>query len=167
MKFRSYSGSFFSNAVSLWNNFITNFQNLPTLLSLKAHLVSLFRPPPKSIYGIHDPVSLRNLFQLRVGLSKLRHHKKRHGFLDTPSDQCLCKTGVEDCDHFFLVCPFYNSHRIVLRTKVNAILLNNDINHVLTTEIYLYGHGSLPDGDNRDVLLATIEFIVKSNRFSN
>ena len=153
--------------MSLWNNFITNFQNLQTLLSLKAHLVSLFRPPPKSIYGIHDPVSLRNLFQLRVGLSKLRHHKKRHGFLDTPSDQCLCKTGVEDCDHFFLVCPFYNSHRIVLRTKVNAILLNNDINHVLTTEIYLYGHGSLPDGDNRDVLLATIEFIVKSNRFSN
>ena len=60
-----------------------------------------------------------------------------------------------------------NSHRIVLSTKVNAILLNNDINRVLTTEIYIYGHGSVPDNDNRDVLLATIEFIVKSNRFSN
>ena len=102
-----------------------------------------------------------------MGLSKLRHHKKRHGFLDTPSDQCPCRTGVEDCDHFFLVCPFYNSHRIVLRTKVNAILLNNDIDQVLTTEIYLYGHGSLSDGAIRDILLTTIEFIAKSNRFSN
>ena len=162
-----YSGSFFPNAVSLWNNFITNFQNLPTLLSLKAHLVSLFRPPAKPIYGIHDPVSLRTLFQLRVGLSKLRHHKKRHNFLDTPSDQCLCKTGIEDCDHFFLVCPFYNSHRIVLRTKVDVILLNNDINIVLTPAIYLYGHESLSDNDNHDLLLATLEFIVKSNRFAN
>ena len=39
-----YSGSFFPNAVSLWNNFIVNFQNLPTFLCLKAHPVSLFRP---------------------------------------------------------------------------------------------------------------------------
>ena len=134
---------------------------------MKAHLVSLFRPPPKPIYGIHDPVTLRNLFQLRVGLSKLRHHKKRHNFLDTPSDQCLCKTGIEDCDHFFLVCPFYNSHRVVLRTKVNAILLKNGNNLVLTSEIYLYGYKSLPDNDNHDLLLATLEFIEKSNRFAN
>ena len=162
-----YSGSFFPNAVSLWNNFITNFQNLPTFLSLKAHLVSLFRPPPKPIYGIHDPVTLRNLFQLRLGLSKLRHHKKRHNFLDTPSDHCLCKTGIEDCDHFFLVCPFYNSHRTVLRTNVNGILFKNGINIVVTSEIYLYGHESLSDNDNHDLLLASLEFIVKSNRFAN
>ena len=153
--------------MSLWSNFIVYFQNLPTFLSLKAHLVSLFRPPPKSTYGIHDPVSLRNLFQLRVGLSKLRHHKKRHNFLDTPSDQCLCKTGIEDSDHFFLVCPFYNSIRTVLQTKVNGILFRNDINLILTTEIFLYGHKPLSANDNHDLLLATIEFIVKSNRFAN
>ena len=112
-------------------------------------------------------MSLRNLFQLRVGLSKLRHHKKRHNFLDTPSDHCLCKTGIEDCDHFFLVCPFYNSIRTVLQTKVNGILLKNDINLVLTTDVFLYGHKPLSTKDNHDLLLATLEFIVKSNRFAN
>ena len=40
-----YYGSFFPNAVSLWNNFIANFQNLPTFVRLKAHLFSLFRNP--------------------------------------------------------------------------------------------------------------------------
>ena len=34
--------------------------------------------------GIHDPSGLRYLFQLRVGLSPLRYHKKRHNFIDTP-----------------------------------------------------------------------------------
>jgi hypothetical protein len=28
----------------------------------------------------HDPISLRHLFQLRVRLSKLRDHEKRHNF---------------------------------------------------------------------------------------
>ena len=152
--------------MSLWNNFIVNFQNLPTLLCLKAHLVSLFRPPPKPIFGIHDPVSLRNLFQLRVGLSKLRHHKKRHNFLDTPTDQRLCNTGIEDCDHFFLLCPFYNSLRIVLQTKVNEILLKNGINLVLTSEIYLYGHKPLSVTKHHDLLSATLEFIVISGSAS-
>ncbi len=92
---------------------------------------------------------------------------KRHNFLDTPSDHCLFKTGIEVCDHFFLVCPFYNSHRIVLRTKVDEILFLNRINLVLTSDLYLYSHESLSDNENHDLLLATLEFIVKSNRFAN
>ena len=43
-----YSGSFFPNAVSLWNNFITNFQNLPTLFSLKGNLHDFFLPQWKT-----------------------------------------------------------------------------------------------------------------------
>ena len=34
----------------------------------------------KGIFGIHDPVGLRYLFQLRVSLSPLRSHKFRHNF---------------------------------------------------------------------------------------
>ena len=112
-------------------------------------------------------VPLRNLFQLRLGSSKLSYHKKRHNLLETPSDQCLCKMDDEDCKHFFLICPFYNSIRIVLKTKVNAILLKNNINCPLTNNIYLYGNESLSENDDRKLLLATLEFIVNSNRFAN
>ena len=75
--------------------------------------------------------------------------------------------GVEDCGHFFLVCPYYNSNRTVLAMNVNAILLRNGINLVLTSVIYLYGYESFPDNDNHDLLLATLEFIENSNRFVN
>ena len=74
--------------------------------------------------------------------------------------------GTEDTDHFFLFCPFYDSHRIVLRTKVNAIFSRNDLNLVLSSNLYLYGHDSLSHQDNRDILLATLEFILNSNRFT-
>ena len=162
-----FAGSFFPNAITLWNNFISSFQNFPTFLELKNHLISLFRPKTNSIFGIHDPISLRHLFQLRVGLSKLRHHKKRHNFSDTPSDTCICNNGVEDTDHFFLHCPFYNTHRVELRAKVSSILSRNDIDLNISSKLHLYGHDSLSFQDNRDILLATLEFIVKSNRFEN
>ena len=50
-----YAGSFFPDAISLWNNFISFFQDFPTFLQLKNHLISLFRPQSCSIFGIHDP----------------------------------------------------------------------------------------------------------------
>ena len=109
---------FFPNAISLWNNFITSFQDFPTFIQLKNHLISLFRPKCCSIFGIHDPISLRYFFQLRVGLSKSRDHKKLHNFADTPSNICLCKTGVENTNHYLLQCPFYNS----LRTNLKGLM---------------------------------------------
>ena len=162
-----YAGSFFPNAISLWNNFISSFQNFPTFLELKNHLISLFRPKANSIFGIHDSISLRHLFQLRVGLSKLRHHKKRHNFLDTPSDTCLCKNGVEDTDHYLIYCPFYNTYRADLKSKVSAVISRNELNFNISSNLLLYGHDSLSFQDNRDVLLATLEFIFKSKRFAD
>ena len=37
---------------------------------------------PKIVFGIHDPLGLRYLLQLRVGLSVLIYHKKIHNFID-------------------------------------------------------------------------------------
>ena len=142
------------------------FQNFPTFLQLKNHLISLFRPHSCSIFGIHDPISLRHLFQLRVGLSKLREHKKRHNFADTTSNKCLCKTGVENTDHYLLQCPFYNSLRTNLRTNVLSILSRNELNLDFSSNLLLYGHDTLSYQDNRDILLATLEFILTSNRFN-
>ena len=76
-----YKNSFFPDAISSWNNIITNFQNVPPLTSLKTHILSLIHPKIKSIFGVHDPLGLRYLFQLRMNLSPLRSHK-RHSFWD-------------------------------------------------------------------------------------
>ena len=76
----------------------------------------------KSIFGIHDPVGLRYLFQLRVSLSPLRSHKYRHNFTDTPSDICHCNEGIEDTNHFLFSCPDYAILRATLAASVINIL---------------------------------------------
>ena len=88
--------SFFPDAINSWNNIITNYQNLPSFTSLKAHILSLIRPKIKSTFGIHDPLGLRYIFQLRVKLSPLRNHKRHHNFADTPSEICECNQDIED-----------------------------------------------------------------------
>ena len=92
---------------------------------------------------------------------------KCHKSEDTPSDLCLCKLGAENTDHFFLLCPFYNSHRTILRSKVDAVLARNDITLLLSSNLYLYGHESISYQDNREIIMATLEFISSSNRFDH
>ena len=156
-----YSNSFFPDTVCSWNNIIRNFENLPTFEVLKRHLLALFCPAKKSTYDLFDPTYyLRYLLQLRVGLSCLRSHKKRHNFVDTPSDKCLCKEGVEDTSHFFLFCPFYASLRTILTASVERILQTNNVNiEGNTVNVYLYGHPLISFSDNNKILISTLEFI--------
>ena len=94
--------SFFPHAINSWNIVIRDFEDFPSLDNLKKHVLSLFRPKNRSIFGVHYPVGLRYLLQLRVSLSSLRSHKMHHNFDDTPSENCLCKEGIEDTRHFLL-----------------------------------------------------------------
>ena len=68
-----------------------------------------FRPKANSVFGIHDTIGLRYLFQWRVSLSPLSTRKLRHNFDDTPSDICSCNQGIEDTSHFLLfLSDLYN-----------------------------------------------------------
>ena len=55
-----YSNSFFPDAISFWNIIISHFETLPSLNSLKKHVISLIRPDRKSIFGLHDLSGLSN-----------------------------------------------------------------------------------------------------------
>ena len=98
-------------------------------------------------------------------MSKLRHHEKCHNFANTPSDLCLCKLGAENTAHFFLLGPFYTSHRTILRSKVDAVHARNDITLLISSNLYLYRQDSISYQDNREIIIATLEFISSSNYF--
>ena len=152
-----YMNSFFPDAVTSWNNVITHFSDVPSVDILKTHIISLIRPKKKSFFGIHDPLGLRYIFQLRVGLSSLRYHKKRHNFIDTPSDNCLCNHGIEDTHHFLFLCPFYTAQRTNLAASVIVILQKYNLNHLGNqSHLYLYGNQTINSAENREILLSTI-----------
>ena len=120
-------------------------------------MLSLIRPEAKLIYGI----------QLRVSLSSLRSHKRRHNFIDTPSDICHCNQGIEDTKHFLFSCPTYLNRRAALVVSVNEILQENNLNQLRNyLRLYLYGHASISPSDNRLILMSTIKYIKETQRFS-
>ena len=162
-----YQNSFFPDSVKSWNNVGVDFSISPTIGHFKKNIYDLIRPHPKSVYGIHDPLGLKYLFQVRVGLSALKCHKKKHNFIDTPNDWCECRASPEDVDHFLFSCHLHALPRIDLCSSVSNLLAANDLNHLINdTELYLYGHRSLNSMDNKTILLASIQFFKESNRFS-
>mgnify|MGYP001355346680 CR=1 FL=1 len=162
-----FMSSFFPDAARSWNIIMSHFETMPTFQAVKIHLVSLFRPNGKSIFKIHDPLGLRCLFQLRLGLSQLKSHKNNHKFEDTPSSLCLCETGIEDTCHYLFRCPLYAVHRATLAAKVIDILIRNNLNQLgNTVSVYLYGHHSLSENDNKSIILATLEFLKNTKRLT-
>ena len=164
-KFKS---SFYPHCLSEWNELDSEIRLAPSVAVFKKKLLSIIRPPVRSIFGIHDPEGLSYLTQLRVGLSKLNFHKFRHNFRDTINPMCPTNDGIEDTEHFLLLCPSFAIPRRDLLAGVFALLrpfgYTNVQNDVLM-QILLYGDKNFPNELNKNILLLTLQFIHKSGRF--
>ena len=96
---KRYMNSFYPDSIRSWNNIGVQYSSSNSISIFKNHILNLIRPKEKSVFGIHDPISLKYIFQLRLGLSPLKCHKRHHNFIDTPSDWCDCHCAPEDTAH--------------------------------------------------------------------
>ena len=69
-------------------------------------LLKIGRPMQNSIYNIHDPIGIKYLTSLRLGLSHLYEHKFRHNFQDCLNPFCSCSLEVKTTNHYFLHCNY-------------------------------------------------------------
>ena len=74
-----------------------------------------------SVFNIHDPVGIKYLTRLKLGLSHLNEHKFRHNFQDCLNTLCSCSLEVETTDHYFLHFHYYNDICKTLLDTVNEI----------------------------------------------
>ena len=88
----------------------------------KRRILSIIGPSTKSVFGIHDPKGLSHLTQLRVGLSKLNFHKFQHNFRDTINPMCPSNDGIEDTEHFLLLCPSFGVQRTDLLAGIYTLV---------------------------------------------
>ena len=44
-------------------------------------------------------------------LSKLNFHKFKHNFRDAVNPMCPSSDGIEDAEHFLLLCPSFDAQR--------------------------------------------------------
>ena len=165
-KFKS---SFYPDCIAEWNKLDPEIRLAPSVAIFKTKLLSIIRPPAKSVFGIHNPVGLSYLSQIRVGLSKLNFHKFNHNFRDTVNPMCPTNDGIEDTEHFLLLCPSFDIQRrdllagvsVALRPFVEIDSLSNDV----LAQLLLYGDKNFSSDVNRSILELTLDFIHKTGRF--
>ena len=82
---------------------------------------------------------------------------------------CPTNVGIEDTEHFLLLCPSFDVQRrdllagisVELRPFVDINSLPNDV----LVQILLYGDKDLSNEINKNILELTLDFIHKTGRF--
>jgi len=157
---------FFPNAIQEWNNLDPIICNSESLSIFRRRLLSFIRPASKSIFNIHDPMGLKMLTRLRLGLSHLSDYKFRHNFQDCINPLCSCSLEIETSEHFLLRCHHFSDIRTTLLNKVSSIISGfSSLSDFSKTNKLLYGDDKLSFNDNTQLLKATINYINMSKRF--
>ena len=103
-----------------------------------------------------------------MDLSKLNFHKFKHDFRDTINPMCPTNDGIEDTEHFLLLCPSFDVPRGDLLAGISALLRplgHTNPSHEFLIRISLYGDKDFPASLNKDILLLTLRFIHETGRF--
>ena len=116
------------------------------------------RPHANSTYRIHNPVGIRLIPRLRLGLSHLNEHKFRHNFADCVNPICSCSIELETSLHFFMHCHNFLNSRRKLFDKIKlldeTVLQLND-ESLLTVQ--LFGSKIYNEQVNVQILNASID----------
>ena len=143
------------------------YTQLRKFFCLQEKVFENISPSGNSVFRCHNPKGIKLLTRLRLGLSHLREHKFKHGFLDSLNPICSCGQNIETSTHFLLHCSNYSNERLtflnIIRNIDSNILSKNDLK---VTETLLYGDSSYDDTNNTLIMNATMEFLFASKRFN-
>ena len=132
----------------------------------KNSLLEIGRPMPKPTFNIHNPLGLKLLTRLRLGLSHLNEHRFNHNFEDCINPLCSCSLEVESTIHFFLQCHNFVYIRNTLLNKWNSISCDiSNCSGRSFTELILYGNPKFSFQQNLDIINASIEYMINSKWF--
>ena len=118
---------------------------------------------------IYNELVIKYLTRLRLGLSHLNEHKFRHNFQDCLNPLCSCSLEVETTNHYFLHCHYYNDIRKTLLDTVKEItnICLSDFSDETLVNLLLYGNSIYSLEENKEVVKASINFILSSQRFAD
>ena len=122
---------------------------------------------PNSISSIFNPLGLKLIKRLWLGLSHLNEHRFNHNFNNCINPLCTCSLDIESTVYYFCHCNYYNSARISLLNDLNSVdrtLLN--LSDLSLVNVLLYGGPQFDDSQNAFILNSSIKYILISERFS-
>ena len=158
--------SFLPYSISEWNKLDPDLHNAKPYSTFRKKLLKIGRLNPNLIYKIHDPVGLRLLRRLRIGLSHLNEHRFNHNFDSCINPLCSCSLEVELTKHVFLHCYHYTN---ICKTLLNTVEMIDEsilnVNNDDLIEILLFGYFKFRFERNPSIIKASINYIKNFKRF--
>ena len=162
-----FKNSFFPFSLSEWNKLDPQVRNIESFMSFRKSLLNFIRPSENSIFNIHNPIGIKLLSRLRLGLSHLNDHKFKHNFQDRVNPLCSCSLEPETTSHYFLRCHHFCDIRTTLVSEINLIYDGFcNLSDEQKTNTILYGDSRFEEDKNSLILTASINYILESERFS-
>ena len=130
--------------------------NAKSYATFRKLLLRIGPPSPNHIYKIHDPLGLKLLTRIRLGLSHLNEHRFNHNFDSCINPLCSCSLEVESTKHFFLHCHHYTNIRNdwrLLKWLTEAFQMS-----VMIIEILLSGNCKFSLEGNSSIIEASINY---------
>ena len=89
--------------------------------------------------------------------------------MDTINPMCPTSDGIEDTEHYLLLCPSFDAQLQDLLARVAELLRSfvhiTDLSNDALTQLLLYGNQDLSNDLNRNKLEFTLRFIHETGRF--
>ena len=106
-------------------------KNAKSYICCRNSLLKPGRPVQNPIFKVFNPLGIKFLTRLRLGLSHLNEHKFKHNFQNCLNSLCFCSLEVKSTIHFFLHCHLFDKFRQIVEETVAKIIkgishLNND-----------------------------------------
>jgi len=155
-RLETYKKSFFSRAISLWNDLTDEMKFKDTVENFKKQF-AVERKELQVLYYYGERWPCVHHARMRIGCSKLNNDLFNNlHVVDSPS--CICGAPYENAEHFFFHCPqFYNIRQTMLDDIQGVMPINVD--HLL------YGNADYDTQSNERVFKAVHQFIINSQRF--
>ena len=163
-----FKNSFFPYTVNEWNNLDNIIKSSESCLMFRKRMLNLIRPKCKETYGIYNPTGSKLLTRLRLGLNHINDHRFNHNFTGCINPLCSGSLSVENNFHFFLHCHHFSLQRQTLMNNIKSI--DKDIINASDSDlvnILLFGSSKYQYHINSKILSFSIDFILKTERFSS
>ena len=149
--------SFFPSTLNDWFRLDFNIRNSESISLFKSRLLPFICPNQSNIHNIFDPIGLKLLTRLSLGLRNINEHKFRHNFQDFLNPLCSCSLEIEDTTHNLLYCQHFSNHHYDLINSVKSIIRNfESLSDNSRIDILLYGDLRFDENKNKIILEATI-----------
>ena len=141
IKHNFFKNSFFPSVIAEWNKLDSDIRNLNSLSLFKSRILKFIRPNPNSIFNCHNPKAIKYLSSIRLGLSRFREHKFKHGFQETLTPICACGSDIETPCHYFTSCPIFDAEQNTLLNiirQVASTILNLNLSNYSRSSLWLF-----------------------------